>query len=172
MPDDELLRRYEAEHQRHQHARLDWMPAPLEGRAVLALGRGRAFWADAFRGYPDGITFTTHYRWIRGHLPEADPDAWPNLAIQFAASDPVNITADVDGRGEPRSTGTQGGHALHAVGSAAVPGIATAEWWLPEVPLISLALAFFHASLGLEGAALVDTHDWTDEIATNAIRVG
>jgi hypothetical protein len=171
MSDDELLRRYDAERQRHQRARLEWVPAPLEGRTVLALGGGRAFWADAFRGYPDGITFTTHYRWIRGHLPEADPDAWPNLAIEFPASDPVNITADVDDRGEPRATGTQGGHALHALGSAGLPGIATAEWWLPEVPRVSLALAFLHASIGLEGSAVVDARGWADEIAAHAIRI-
>ncbi|OUE32269.1 hypothetical protein BFL35_00760 [Clavibacter michiganensis] len=171
MSDEELLRRYEADGERHARSQLEWVPAPLAVRVVLALSGGRAFWVDAFRGYPDGIAFTAHYRWIVGDPPAADPDDWPELASQFPVADPVSVTADVDGRDDPRTASAQGGHALHAVGSAGLPGLATAEWWLPEVPRASLTLAFSHSSIGLAGSAVVDARGWAEEIAAHAIRI-
>ena len=168
----EAWRRYEAEARRRERARLEWVPASLDVRVVLALAGGRAFWVDAFRGYPDGVAFTAHYRWIIGEAPDADPDGWPELAVQFPTRDPVTFAADVDGRDEPRTAGRQGGHALHAEGGGGLPGIATAEWWLPEVPRTSLTLAFAHPSIGLAGSAVVDARGWADEIAAHALRIG
>jgi hypothetical protein len=172
MSDDDLRERYDADAERHRQTRLAWVPASLSGRALVTFDAGRAFWVDAFRGYPGGVTFTTHYRWVVDDSTKADPDEWPELAIQFPSRDPVTITADVDGRDEPRTTGAEGRHALHAIGSAGMPGIATANWWLPEVPQESLALSFSHPSIGLGGSTLVDARGWAAEIAAHALRIG
>ncbi|MBP2459060.1 hypothetical protein ABID70_001628 [Clavibacter michiganensis] len=171
MSDEDLMRRYEADGERLARSQLEWVPAQLHVRVVLALGGGRAYWVDAFRGYPGGIAFTAHYRWNVGDPPAADPDDWPEFAVQFPARDPVTFTADVDGRDDPRTAGAQGGHALHALGSNGLSGIATAEWWLPEVPRASLTLTFSHPSIGLAGSAVVDARGWADEIAEHSIRI-
>ncbi|OUE22332.1 hypothetical protein BFL36_10395 [Clavibacter michiganensis] len=168
----EARERYEDEGRRQELARREWMPAPLGGRVVLALGGGRAFWVDAFRGYPDGVVFLTRYRWVAAGPSLEDPDAWPTLGGHLPSDDPVTVTADVDGGEAPRSSAALGGRALHTGSGNGLPGIATAEWWLPEVPRESLTLAFSHPSIGLAGSAVVDARGWAAEIAAHAIRIG
>jgi hypothetical protein len=171
MHDRSGSRSYDDESVIGSTARREWIPAMLSARLVLAAGGGRAFWVDAFRGYPDGVTFLTHYRWVAAGRELEDPDAWPALGGHLPADDPVTVTADVDGREAPRSSAAFGGHALHTGSGNGLPGIATAEWWLPEVPRASLTLAFSHPSLGLAGLAVVDARGWADEIAAHAIRI-
>lgn len=170
MPDEDDLRIHEEERARLPDLRAAWIPVSLHGRETLAVRDGRGAWADAFRGYPGGFTFTMHYKWGSGSTAQADPDAWPEFAALVREADPVTITARVDGH--LRSSRVQGKDALHVFECYGVPGIGHATWWVPELPESALILGFAHPSIGFEGSARVDTSGWKSAVEEGVIRLG
>ena len=149
---------------------LNEIPVPLGDRVVISTGPRTAFWVDGFRGYSDGFTFETHYRWDTTQIPNSNPDAWPDLTATAAEGNPVLISVKVDGR--ERSNTAHGYGVLHAAGSVGRAGIASATWWVPDLPKDSFTISFDHQATGGCGVIELSVEEWQSQVARWVIGIG
>lgn len=159
---DEPWKVEEMETRKHFASRLTEIPAPLSAREIVAHEEGQAFWVDSFRGYNDGFSFDTSYRWSISQDEEADPDDWPDLTATSATGTHVTIEVSVDGRA--RTNTSHGFGVLHAAGSSATPGISSATWWVPEIPEESVTVSFLDTSAGFSGSVDIAAAGWRSAI--------
>lgn len=148
---------------------LSQIPAPLPGRGIAQTAPETAFWVDGFRGYSDGFTFDTHYRWDTRRLAESDPDLWPDLTASVAEGDLVEVSVTADGR--VRSNTAHGSQVLHLIGSAGRPGIAVASWWVPDLPADSLTIRFRHETAGQRGSFEISVDDWRSTVTAGVTSI-
>lgn len=148
-------------------ARLAEIPVSLSTYRIVAHEEGQAFWVDSFRGFNDGFSFDTHYRWAISHDEGADPDDWPDLTATNGTGAHVAIEVTVDGR--IRTNTNHGFGVLHAAGSSATPGISSATWWIPEIPAESVTVSFSDTAAGFSGSAAIDAVGWQSVISHSAL---
>lgn len=138
--------------------RLAEIPASLRTRIILRHQKKSAFWANNFNGYSTGFTFSTNYRVDMEKFGNSDPDRWPDLTATSSGGLAVVVELTIDG--DLRSNVNHGANHLHLVSANAVPGIAQAEWWVPQLPSRSMNLAFRFQDQEEQGNAEISFDAW------------
>lgn len=107
------------------------VPWALPDRLILASGRPVSVWFDAFRVHSPALLFSSTLTWDPSGASE-EPDDWPDLTGTRPGREPVRVEVLADGAlwvNDPRNE-----HPLDFCNASAVPGFATASWWIPVVP--------------------------------------
>ena len=143
------------------------IPVNFGTRSLVRLGGSGAFWADSFRGFSTGFTFITRYRFDEDRVSKSDPEAWPDLTATTSIDASASVEVVIDG--EHRSNLMHGVGHLHLVGANAVPGIAMAEWWVPQLPRRALSIGFRYEPFSDAAHMEVPFDEWPAMIAGGII---
>lgn len=143
------------------------IPVSLGTRSLVRLGRGGAFWADSFRGFTTGFTFVTRYRFDEDRVSKTAPEDWPDLTATTSIDASASVEVVIDG--EHRSNLMHGVGHLHLVGANSVPGIAMAEWWVPQLPRRALSIVFRYEPFSDAARMDVSFDEWSAMIAGGII---
>lgn len=107
------------------------VPWALQDRLVLATDGPVSLWLDAFRLHSQALLFSSTLVWDPTAVSE-DPDDWPDLTGTRPGREPVRLEVlanETQWVNDPRSE-----QPLDFFNASAVPGFATASWWIPVVP--------------------------------------
>lgn len=134
------------------------LPWPLTDQLVLADEGTVALWFDAFRLHSRALLFSSTLIWNPEDTSD-DGDDWPDLTGTRPGRQAVRIQVVADGERWENDPGSE--QTLDFFGASAVPGFATASWWLPFVPQ-TLKISVQADLIGGAAEATMDASSWRE----------